>query len=211
MQQLLKIAIDGPAGAGKGTLAKKLASALSLPYLDTGLLYRAVARLALDDGANPEKEGSYYIEALSQESFKRTDLRTAEVDEAASLVAKDPLVRQGLVAYQRTFVEKNGGVLDGRDIGTVILPEADVKFFITADSNIRAFRRFLQREGRRPSETELIRETQRIEARDQGDSQRKTAPLQKAEDAIEISSNTLSAEEMLVLALEHIKRTCQES
>ncbi|QCE33378.1 (d)CMP kinase [Acetobacteraceae bacterium] len=202
------IAIDGPAGAGKGTLAKKLAEVLALPYLDTGLLYRAVARLTLDHEANPENEGRKYISHLSAEAFQRSDLRTAEVDEAASLVARDPLVREGLVAYQRAFVEENGGILDGRDIGTVILPNADVKFFITADSSIRGFRRFLQREGREPSALELEKEIQRIEQRDQSDSQRKTAPLAKAKEAIEISSNFLSVTEMLEIALEHVKRIC---
>lgn len=202
----LVVAIDGPAGAGKGTLAKKLAAALEIPYLDTGLLYRAVARLTLDHGADPEKEGSQYIRLLSEKELRRSDLRTQEVDEAASLVARDPAVRQGLLDYQRAFVQKHGGILDGRDIGTVILPEADVKFFITADSRIRADRRFRQRAGRAPEKQELDVEIKRIEARDKGDSQRKTAPLRKAQDAFEISSDALSIEEMLEVALQYARQ-----
>jgi cytidylate kinase len=116
------IAVDGPAAAGKGTLARRLAEALGLPYLDTGLLYRAVGRLALDAGRDPADPAQDIAQTLSPDALRRPDLRATEVAEAASKVAAQPLVRAALVETQRRFARESGAVLDGRDIGTVIFP-----------------------------------------------------------------------------------------
>ncbi len=125
------IAVDGPAAAGKGTLARRLAEALGLPYLDTGLLYRAVGRLALDAGQDPAQPAEKFAQALTPADMQRKDLRTPDVALAASKVAAQPAVRAALVDTQRRFAAEQGAVLDGRDIGTAIFPDADVKLFIT--------------------------------------------------------------------------------
>ena len=143
------IAIDGPAAAGKGTLARRLAAALDLPYLDTGLLYRAVARRVLDAGADPADpaEAEAAASHLHAADLARTDLRGPEADVAASKVAIHPGVRAALLAFQRGFAA-DGAVLDGRDIGTVIMPDAQVKLFITASASARAERRWRELQGR---------------------------------------------------------------
>src|ERR1700676_4690303 len=140
------IAIDGPAAAGKGTLARRLAAHLDLPYLDTGLLYRAVGRRVLDEGANPADpaEAERAARELCPEDLKRTDLRGPEADAAAAAVASVPGVRAALLAFQREFGAAQGAVLDGRDIGTVVFPDADLKLFIVASVPERAHRRWLE-------------------------------------------------------------------
>ncbi len=127
MSARLVVAVDGPAAAGKGTLARALAAALGLPYLDTGLLYRAVGRRMLDAGLAPSGDAGPQARALLPEDLDRSDLRTPEVDRAASQVAAQPAVRAALLAFQRGFGAARGAVLDGRDIGTVIFPDAPVK------------------------------------------------------------------------------------
>ncbi|OUI86737.1 (d)CMP kinase [Acetobacter tropicalis] len=203
------IAVDGPAAAGKGTLAKRLAQALSLPYLDTGLLYRAVGRLALDAGQDPAAPAEAFAQKLSSEDLARTDLRAPEVAQAASKVAAQPAVRQALVETQRRFAGERGAVLDGRDIGTVIFPDADVKLFITASPATRALRRFLQLGGDQSApnaQAQVAEMEEALKVRDAADSGRKTAPLQVAADAQVIETDTLSAEDVLAQALAFARR-----
>jgi cytidylate kinase len=146
----LIIAIDGPAAAGKGTLARRLARHFGLPHLDTGLLYRAVARRMLDAGEDPADADAAEAaaKALDPNEITRGDLRTPDVDRAASLVAAEPRVRAALRAFQRQFAAERGAVMDGRDIGTVIFPEACVKLFVTASREARAGRRWRELAGR---------------------------------------------------------------
>jgi cytidylate kinase len=140
------IAIDGPAAAGKGTLARRLAAELGLPYLDTGLLYRAVGRRVLDAGGEPADPDAAATAArtLQATDLDRTDLRGPVADAAAAAVAAIPSVRAALLDFQRNFATERGGVLDGRDIGTVIFPAAPVKLFVTASLAERARRRWLE-------------------------------------------------------------------
>ncbi len=192
------IAIDGPAAAGKGTLARQLAEVLALPYLDTGLLYRAVARRVLDQGGDPAHDGPEQARQLMPEDMRRDDLRTPEVDRAASLVAKEPEVRAALLERQRLFARARGAVVDGRDIGTVVFPQATAKFFITASPEVRAQRRYIQRYGHSCTDSAaLAAEVAAINARDGQDASRQTAPLRPAEDAVQILTDGLDAAAVL--------------
>ncbi len=198
----LAIAVDGPAAAGKGTLARRLAAALGLPHLDTGLLYRAVGRRVLDAGADPADPAAAEAaaEALRAEDLARADLRGPEADEAASLVAAHPGVRATLVAFQRRFAE-GGAVLDGRDIGTVILPDAPVKLFVTASPEERARRRWLELRGRGGAAT-LEEVGAEMAARDARDAARDVAPLRPAEDAVLLDTTVLDADAVFARAME---------
>ncbi|MBS1096406.1 (d)CMP kinase [Gluconobacter sphaericus] len=205
----LVIAVDGPAAAGKGTLAKALAEKLRLPYLDTGLLYRAVARRMVNAGLDPADDASAEARALQQADLVRTDLRVPEIDRGASLVAAQPAVRAALLERQRVFASETGAVVDGRDIGTVVFPDADVKFFITASARTRALRRHHQVHGGTPlDEGELEAAVAEIMARDERDSSRETAPLVQATDAILIETDMLSAAEVLDKACETVALRC---
>lgn len=198
------IAVDGPAAAGKGTLARKLADALDLPYLDTGLLYRAVARLALDAGQDPARPAERFAQALMPADMQRKDLRTPDVAQAASKVAAQPAVRAALVQTQRRFAAERGAVLDGRDIGTAIFPDADVKLFITAAPATRARRRFLQNGGDMnapTAQTQLREMEEALSARDKADTSRDSAPMRIADDAHVIETDTLDAPAVLAEAL----------
>ena len=198
------IAVDGPAAAGKGTLARKLAEALELPYLDTGLLYRAVGRLALDAGQDPAQPAQKFAQALTPADMQRKDLRTPEVALAASKVAAQPAVRAALVETQRRFAAERGAVLDGRDIGTAIFPDADVKLFITASPATRALRRFLQSGGNTSAadaQAQLGQMEEALRARDEADASRDSAPMCVADDAYEIETDTLDAQAVLAEAL----------
>ena len=198
------IAVDGPAAAGKGTLARRLAEALGLPYLDTGLLYRAVGRLALDAGQDPAQPAEQFAQALTPADMQRKDLRTPDVALAASKVAAQPAVRAALVDTQRRFAAEQGAVLDGRDIGTAIFPDADVKLFITASPATRALRRFLQNGGDvvAPDAQTLLREMEEaLSARDRADASRDSAPMRIADDAHVIETDTLDAQAVLAEAL----------
>lgn len=201
----LTVAIDGPAAAGKGTLARRLAAALGLPYLDTGLLYRAVARRALCAGADPADPAAAEAVArsLHRDDLARTDLRGPEADAAASQVATHPGVRAALVQFQRDFAA-SGAVLDGRDIGTVILPDATVKLFITADQPARAHRRWLELQGRglHVPEAQVLAD---LQARDAQDAGRAAAPLRAAHDATVLDTTHLDADATLVRALEVVR------
>ena len=186
------IAIDGPAAAGKGTLARRLATHFGLPYLDTGLLYRAVGRRVLDRGESPGDVNAAESAArdLRPEELKRSDLRGPEADAAAAAVASVPGVRAALLELQRGFGSERGAVLDGRDIGTVVFPNADLKLFIIASPEARARRRWLElRSG--GINADLADVEREIRARDQQDAERAIAPLRPADEAVVIDTTGL--------------------
>lgn len=197
------IAIDGPAASGKGTLARRLAQALSLPHLDTGLLYRGTARALLDAGLklDDEEEAARVAANLDTAALDESRLRGREMGEAASVVAALPLVRKALIDLQRRFALQPGGaVLDGRDIGTVICPDADVKLFVTASTQERARRRHLELCGRGedPAFADVLADIERRDARDSG---RSTAPLKPAPDAVILDTTALDVEAAFAAAL----------
>lgn len=187
------IAIDGPAASGKGTLGKLIAAHYGLPHLDTGKLYRAVARDTLASGASPSDAEAALAAARGLDVATLCDpgLMASGLGEAASVVASHPQVRAALLAYQRDFARgKPGAVLDGRDIGTVICPDADVKLFVTASAEERARRRHreLCAAGQAISEEEVLAD---IRKRDERDQNRAVAPLLKAEDAVLLDTTNL--------------------
>ena len=199
----LVIAIDGPAAAGKGTLAERLAGHFGLPYLDTGLLYRAIGRIMADRGFDldhPELAGQI-AGALDPDDLRDTRLRGREAGELASRVAVHPPVRAALVDFQREFAARApGAVLDGRDIGTVILPDARVKIFVTASPEVRARRRTaeLAAKGRAVDYDRILDE---IRARDARDSGRSSAPLKVASDAVVLDTSDLDREAAFAAAV----------
>ena len=187
------IAVDGPAASGKGTVARALASHFGLPHLDTGLLYRAVALNLLRWGGDPESEFAAARAAnFSQIDFADPELKSEAVGGLASRISVYPLVREALIERQRSFALQAGGaVLDGRDIGTVIAPDADVKLFVTARIEVRAARRSeeLKRLGRLAGYEDVLID---IQARDARDSNRTTAPLAQAQDAILLDTSDMA-------------------
>jgi CMP/dCMP kinase len=201
------IAIDGPAASGKGTLAKRLAAHYGLPHLDTGLLYRAVARHLLDAGEPLTDEASAHRAALGLSTGRLDDsrLRGAEMGEAASLVSGYPSVREALLAFQRDFAAQiPGAVLDGRDIGTVVCPLAEVKLFITAAPEERARRRHLEllERGVAAEFTSILADIRR---RDERDATRATAPLKPADDALILDTTHLDADGAFRAAIELVE------
>lgn len=196
------IAIDGPAAAGKGTLARRVAAALGLPYLDTGLLYRAVGRRVLDRGADPHDARTAGEEArnLRAEDLTRTDLRGPAADMAASTVAAIPAVREALVEFQRDFGRRHGAVLDGRDIGTVIFPDAQAKLYVIASVAERARRRFLELQARGVA-ADLHQVETEIRDRDAQDANRAVAPLKPAEDAVVLDTTAMDADAAFAAAM----------
>lgn len=196
------IAVDGPAAAGKGTLARRLAASLALPYLDTGLLYRAVGRLVLDEGAEPTDAAAAERAALrlTREDLDRGDLRGPAADHAASSVAAVPAVRAALLDFQRAFGRRHGAVLDGRDIGTVVFPEAPVKLFVTASPRARAERRWRELLAKDPGAT-LEAVQAEMAARDARDAGRSTAPMEAAADAVLLDTTGLNAEQAFEAAM----------
>ena len=190
------IAIDGPAASGKGTLGKRLAKHYGYRHLDTGVIYRAVAKALLDAGADLRNEMLAVSAALEldPEKFGNPALKTQEVGDAASVVSAIPGVRQVLVNFQRRFAEDPpGAVLDGRDIGTVICPDADVKIFVVADPKVRARRRTLEARarGEDADEAQVLADILRRDERDQN---RAEAPLRRAEDAYVLDNSNLDIE-----------------
>lgn len=200
------IAIDGPAASGKGTLAKRIAAHYGLAHLDTGALYRAVARDTLARGQNPTdaKAARAAAEALDGGTLDDPGLRGPGLGEAASLVAAHPEVRAALLAYQRDFAgAKTGAVLDGRDIGTVICSDAEVKLFVTATPEERARRRYreLLGAGISISSTEVLADIKRRDERDKG---RAAAPLRKAPDAYLLDTTNLDIDAAFRAAIDLI-------
>ncbi len=182
------VAIDGPAAAGKGTIGRALAAEFGFAHLDTGLLYRAVGAMGGDPVAAAR--------GLKPADLARDDLRTLAAGQAASRVAVIPEVRAALVDFQRRFARAEGGaVLDGRDIGTVICPEAEVKLYVTASAEVRAHRRWLEVGG---EESRVLAEVTERDARDMG---RADAPLKPAADAVLIDTSTMSIGEAVAQAV----------
>lgn len=217
MGKRINIAIDGPAAAGKSTVAKMIAKRLSYIYIDTGAMYRALTYRALQQGIalddeqalisllkdtyielRPSHEGQHVL--VNGEDVTNV-IRSKEVTNAVSLVAKHPLVREEMVARQRALAKNGGVVMDGRDIGTHVLPNAEVKVFLKASVEERARRRHKENIARGfPSDLETLKKE--IARRDQLDSEREVAPLKKAEDAIEIDTTSLSIEEVVERIME---------
>lgn len=193
------IAIDGPAAAGKGTVSKAVAAHFGFAHLDTGLLYRATGRRTLNGTAPVEA-----ARALRASDLEAGDLRTPDVAQAASRVAAIPEVRQALVDFQRAFARRDGGaVLDGRDIGTVICPEAEVKLFVTASDAVRAERRFRElRDNGFDTTFEAVLAD--LQARDTRDSARAAAPLKPAEDAVRIDTSQMSIDQAVASAIAEV-------
>jgi CMP/dCMP kinase len=187
------VAIDGPAAAGKGTIARAVAARFGFAHLDSGLLYRAVGAL----GGDPVAAAF----ALRPKDLERDDLRTMAAGQAASVVAAIPEVRAALVDFQRRFARADGGaVIDGRDIGTVICPEAEVKLYVTASAAVRAHRRWLEVGG---DEARVLAE---VEARDARDMGRADAPLRQAEGALVLDTSLMSVEEAVARAVAAVEQ-----
>ena len=190
------IAIDGPAASGKGTLAKRLAAHYGFRHLDTGVIYRAVAHAMLSAGADLQDEAAAVraAQAIDPETFENPALKSQKVGTAASVVSAIPRVREVLVAFQRQFAASSpGAVLDGRDIGTVICPDAEVKIYVVADPKIRAQRRTLEARGRGEEADEAVILAD-ILARDERDQNRPVAPLKPAKDAYLLDNSNLDIE-----------------
>ena len=209
------IAIDGSAASGKGTLAKRMAAKFGYDYLDTGALYRAVALSLLKAGAKSsninEKQAVNAASTLDFSLTQTAEIRTDKVAALASIVAAISPVRAVLLALQRAFAAAppsgKGAVLDGRDIGTIVLPDADIKFFIDADLDIRAERR--TKELLQAGQSVMFRDVLvDMKARDDRDRTRSVAPLKAAYDAITIDTSKTDAAVVLALALSHIDRVC---
>lgn len=200
---MLTIAIDGPAASGKGTLARRIAAHYGLACLDTGLLYRAVGRDVLESGQSLENEtaAAAAARALDPKTLDDPGLRSPQMGDAASVVAKFPLVRTALLDFQRSFAaQEPGAVLDGRDIATVVLPYADVKIFVTAAVDVRARRRFDEQVSR--GEPVTFEDTlQNIKARDARDMARKDSPMRQADDAVLLDTTSMGIDEALCAAI----------
>lgn len=197
------IAIDGPAASGKGTICKRIAGHYGLRHLDTGLLYRAVGKSVLDAGKAPDDKAAAIAAAQSLDlaRFDEATLKSAEAGEAASHVSAIPEVRAALVDYQRAFAaQKPGAVLDGRDIGTVICPDADVKIFVTASPEVRASRRGneYRASGKDIDDATVLAD---IRKRDERDSSRAASPLRQAEDAVLLDTTAMGVEEAVAAAI----------
>ncbi len=188
------VAIDGPAAAGKGTVSRAVAAELGLAHLDTGLLYRATARRTMEGGDPVEA-----ARALTPGDLDAPDLRTAEVARMASQIAAIPLVRAALLEFQRGFARRPGGaVLDGRDIGTVVCPEADVKLYVTAADTVRATRRHAELASTGVSAETVLAQVRDRDARDAG---RKDAPMRAAEGATVIDTSDMDIDTAVAAAL----------
>jgi cytidylate kinase len=202
------IAVDGPAAAGKGTVARRLASHLGFAYLDTGLLYRAVGFKIIEAGADPAdpSAATAVAQALAPDDLMQPELRRDDVANAASKVAAIPSVRAALLDFQRQFSvappdAAAGAVLDGRDVGTIVCPDADIKLFITASLDVRAARRLneLRERGVEAIYSRVFRD---MKERDTRDRERAIAPLEPAEDAVVIDTSNLSPDEVFAAVLE---------
>lgn len=190
------VAIDGPAAAGKGTIARSVAAQFGFSHLDTGLLYRATGRRVMEG-----EEPLFAARALQPDDLKRHDLRTGAVGQMASKVAAMSDVRAALLDFQKDFARRDGGaVLDGRDIGTVICPDAEVKLFVTATDAVRAARRYAELSVKDPSlSVEAVMAD--LRARDARDAERDTAPMAAAPDALRLDTSELTIEEAIEMAM----------
>ncbi len=216
VRRLLVIAVDGPSAAGKGTLAKRIANSLNLAYLDTGLLYRGVGAALLRTGQSPDQPENAEKAAKSLKPTDLSDPRLREEDasSAASRVAAIPGVRTALLGFQRNFAADPppgpkgavaGAVLDGRDIGTVVCPDANVKLFVTASLEARAERRHRELLSRYGTSI-YSRVLEEMKERDERDRTRAVAPLAAAPDALVIDTTTLSPDAAFQVAVDHINR-----
>ena len=206
MDEKIIIAIDGPAASGKGTVSKKLAKIFNLPHLDSGQLYRHIAHLAIKSTINPNNKPAL-IELTNQIEFDFTeikDLRNDEISTVASIISQYSEIRDQLIEYQRDFAS-NGAVVDGRDIGTIIFPNADYKFYITASLDQRTERRYLQL---KKDNAEIDRNNIKndINNRDLRDINRKIAPLKKAEDAVEIDTTEMKIDDVIDFIVKYIHK-----
>ena len=202
------IAIDGPAASGKGTLGKRLAAHFGLRHLDTGLIYRAVAKALLDAGCalDDKTQAVAAARALDPGAFDEKALKGHAIGEAASIVSAIPEVRAALFAFQRDFAAASAGaVLDGRDIGTVICPDADVKIFVVAAPEVRAQRRAaeLKAAGQPADEAAILEDIRR---RDERDRNRAVAPLKAADDAVELDTSNLDVEAAVAAAIALVEK-----
>ena len=202
------IAVDGPTASGKGTIAKALATHFALPHLDTGLLYRAVGRQVFLDGGDPNDPGDALAATTFPEGLlQHAELRSEATGGLASRVSVHASVRQALYDRQRSFALQPGGaVLDGRDIGTVIAPEAQVKLFVTASVEARAQRRWKEMQARGESHTLKAIEDD-LRRRDERDRTRAEAPLRPAEDAVILDTSELGAEEAVAAAIALVEQS----
>ncbi|MSP33164.1 MAG: (d)CMP kinase [Pseudolabrys sp.] len=203
------IAIDGPAASGKGTLGKRIAAHYGLRHLDTGLIYRAVAKVLLDAGHSPGDAAAAVAAAksLDPSRFDEVALKSHAVGEAASVVSAIPELRAALVAFQRDFaIKPPGAVLDGRDIGTVICPDADVKIFVTAAPDVRARRRAAEyrAQGKQIDEATVLAD---ILKRDERDQNRFAAPLKQAQDAYLLDTTHLDIDAAIWAAIDIVEAT----
>ncbi len=200
------IAVDGPTASGKGTIARALARHFGLPHLDTGLLYRAVGRQVALNGGDPDDEADALAAcAFPPDLLEEPELRSELTGGLASRVSIHHAVREALYERQRAFATQPGGaVLDGRDIGTVIAPEAEVKLFVTASVDARAKRRFLEMRdaGREPVLSEIAEDLARRDERDRG---RKEAPLRMADDAILLDTSELDRDQAVAAAIAMVR------
>lgn len=217
----MKIAIDGPAGAGKSSIAKLVAKKLSFVYVDTGAMFRTVAYYFLSQGKDPSdaemvteecekisisieyKDGAQHI--FLDGTDVSTEIRQEEVGKNASVVAKNQAVRNRLLALQRQMAEKQDVIMDGRDIGTVVLPDAQVKIYLTASASVRAERRY--KELVEKGETRNLKKIEEdIIARDEQDMNREIAPLKQAEDAVLVDSSYMTIEEVVDKIIEIVEK-----
>jgi cytidylate kinase len=222
---MIRIALDGPSGAGKSSLAKEIAKRLGIVYLDTGALYRTVGLFAKQNGADPHSAeqikkllSKIKIDVRIENGIQRVYLngeevgdkiRTPEMSMYASAVSALPCVREFLLGTQRNFAKSNSVIMDGRDIGTVIMPDADVKIYLTASDEVRAKRRFdeLKAKGIDTSYEEVLSD---IKRRDSADSSREVAPAVKAVDAIMLDNSTFEPEDTVQAALKIIEGKTNE-
>ena len=198
---IFTVAVDGPAASGKGAISKQISKYFGFSYLDTGLIYRYIGSKVLR-GISPFQA----LSDMDHGSMNSELLRAEAVSIAASKIAADPKVREALVFYQKSFAKKKGGaVLDGRDIGTVISPDADIKFFVTASEKVRAERRFkeLSLVDKELTFEDLLR---KIKKRDRADKERSISPLVRAEDAVLLDTTELSIDTSVDIAINAISR-----
>ncbi len=207
------VAIDGPAAAGKGTVARAVANEFGFAHLDTGLLYRAVGAKAMMRGRGVilPKIAAEIAKALSEQDLAREGLRSARVAQAASKVAALPEVRAALLDFQKAFARREGGaVLDGRDIGSVICPDAEVKLYVTASDAVRARRRYEELKAKNP-ETKLETVQIDLRQRDIRDASRDVAPMRAVEDALLLDTSELSIDAAVAEAVALVKKRFEKA